>query len=244
MNTNRDLNYRLYIQRLNGFTRTSYQNELEKYMVIQSGDVETAKKNFSKIRPQFLSGKGKLSDNPVNNVRYHFIVSAAMTSRVCVDGGMNHDFAYTLSDIYIQMADKCTSCDELIDLFEEMQIDFAKRMREVKKGKAVSYHVRRCIDYIYENLHERLRVCTLAEYTGLNPAYLSKLFLKEAGVGIKDFITTAKLETAENMLKFSDFSYLDIALSLGFSSQSFFITRFKEKNGITPKQYRENYYIK
>ena len=43
------------------------------------------------------------------------------------------------------------------------------------------------------------------------------------------------------MLKYSDFSYLDISLALGFSSQSAFISVFKKVTGITPKKYKEFY---
>lgn len=100
-----------------------------------------------------------------------------------------------------------------------MQLYFAKRMRELKKENVISIHVRKCIDYIYEHLHEDLSLNVLSDYTGLNPSYLSKLFLKEKGVSLKDFVTSAKINTAENLLKYSDFSSLDISLALGYSSQ-------------------------
>ncbi len=243
MNTNRDLNYRLYVQKESGFTRTPFQTEFEKYMTIRSGDVEAVKRNFAAIRNNFWAGKGELSDDPIKNIRYHFIISVALISRVCVEGGMNHDTAYTLSDIYIRRADKCTSCEKMIDMLGEMQVDFAERMRELKKEKVISIHVRKVIDYIYEHLHEKLTVQALADFVKLNPAYLSKLFMQETGIALKDFIKKARVGTAENMLKYSEFSYSDIALSLGFSSQSAFISVFKEVNGMTPKVYRETYYM-
>ena len=43
------------------------------------------------------------------------------------------------------------------------------------------------------------------------------------------------------MLTLSDYDYSEIALALGFSSQSAFITLFKEKAGSTPKKYRDMY---
>lgn len=243
MNTNRDLNYRLYVQKTDGFTRTPFRSEFERYMVIQSGDVERVKSSFAAIRSNFQEGKGTLSDNPVRNLMYHFVVAVALISRVCVEGGLGHDVAYTLSDIYIQRADKCTECEQILDIFEQMRIDFAERMRDLKKDKVISIHVRKCIDYIYEHLHEDLSIKVLAEYVGLNQTYLSKLFQKETGRTIKEFVTHAKVTTAENLLKYSEFSYLDISLALGFSSQSAFISVFKKINGITPKKYREEHYM-
>ena len=132
--------------------------------------------------------------------------------------------------------------EELIDLFGEMELDFAERMRTLKKDNVISLHVRRCIDYIYEHLHEDLTLGVLAEHVGLNPSYLSKLFSKEKGMSIKAFITKAKISTAENLLRSSDFSCLDISLALGFSSQSAFISVFRKINGMTPKRFRELHY--
>ena len=243
INTNRDLNYRLYVQKSSGFTRTPFSNEFSRYADIRSGDVEQVRRNLVEIKSNFDAGKGRLSDDPVRNMRYHFIVGVALVSRVCVQGGLDHNTAYTLSDIYIQRADKTESVSALLDLLEEMQLDFATRMKTLKKENVVSLHVRRCIDYIYNHLHENLTIGSLAEHAGLNASYLSKLFAKETGVSIKQFITNAKVATAENMLRYSDFSYLDISLSLGFSSQSAFISVFKKATGVTPKQYREQNYM-
>ena len=128
-------------------------------------------------------------------------------------------------------------------LLGEMQIDFAVRMKELKKENVISLHVRKCIDYIYDNLHKNLSIKDIAELFNLNPSYLSKLFLKETGTTIKDFVINAKIQTAKNMLKYSEFSYLDISLALGFSSQSAFISVFKKVTGITPKKYKEEYYM-
>lgn len=240
--TDKDLNYRLYIQRNDGFTRSPFEYELSFYRAVQSGDTEQVKKRFESIRPDFMKGKGTLSQDPVRNLMYHFVTAVALVARYCVEGGLGHDTAYTLSDIYIQRADKMKNIEELIDLFGEMELDFAERMRTLKKDNVISLHVRRCIDYIYEHLHEDLTLGVLAEHVGLNPSYLSKLFSKEKGMSIKAFITKAKISTAENLLRSSDFSCLDISLALGFSSQSAFISVFRKITGMTPKRFRELHY--
>lgn len=243
MKTDRDLNYRLYIQKSGGFTRNPFEKELNFYRTIQSGDVEGVKKLFENVRKDFSEGKGTLSSDPVRNIMYHFVTAVALIARFCVEGGLPHDVAYTLSDIYIQRADKMTDVDSILDLFAEMQVDFAERMKIMKKENVISIHVRRCIDYIYEHLHEELTLSVLSEYVGLNQSYLSKLFAKETGMNIKAFVIREKVRTAENLLKNSDFSCLDISLALGFSSQSAFISTFKKLIGLTPKKYRELHYM-
>ncbi|WP_157154282.1 helix-turn-helix domain-containing protein [Brachyspira murdochii] len=44
------------------------------------------------------------------------------------------------------------------------------------------------------------------------------------------------------MLKYSDFSYLEISTYLNFSSQSHFIRVFKKYKNMTPKKYREMFF--
>ncbi len=239
MDTNRELNYRLFVQREEGFRRVSFSSEFEKYNAVSSGDVERVKENFVNIKKNYYDGKGVLSDDPVRNVLYHVIIAIAMTSRVCVENGMSHDLAYTLSDIYIRRADKCKNAEQLIDIIGEMQLDYAERMRELKKENVISIHIRKCIDYIYENLHEKLTVKSAAEFLQIDATYLSKLFVKEAGVPFREFIINAKVNTAKNMLIYSDFTFSEISLSLGFSSQSAFTSTFKKLTGMTPGKFRE-----
>ncbi len=243
METNNELNYRLYIHHEEDFSRTPYKSELERYDFISSGDVEKTKENFRKIKADYLNGKGVLSDNPLNNVRYHFIISTAIIARICVNKGMNHDTAYTISDIYIRRADKCSSIEKIIDMLGEMQVDFAERMKKLKKQNIISPHIRKCIDYIYDNLHRKITVKTAADYLKINHSYLSKLFFKETDIYFKDFVTNARINAAKNMLLHSEFSTSDISLALGFSSQSAFISVFRKVIGTTPNKFRNEYKI-
>ncbi len=132
----------------------------------------------------------------------------------------------------------------MIDMLGEMQIDFAGRMRELKKQNVISLHIRKCIDYIYDNLHKKLTVKAAAEYLKIDPTYLSKLFAKETGVYFKDFVTGARVSAAKNMLLYSDFSTSDISLSPGFSSRSAFISVFKKATEKTPNRFRNQYRIR
>jgi len=61
------------------------------------------------------------------------------------------------------------------------------------------------------------------------------------GIHFKKFIINARVNAAKNMLIYSDYSYLDISLSLGFSSQSAFISIFRKVTGTTPGKFRTAY---
>ncbi len=240
MDTGKELNYHLYIQREEEFERTDTKKEFARYDDIKNGDIEKVQENFNELRKDFFKGKGLLSKDPLRNVKYHFVVSIGVISRVCLKGGLPHDEAYTISDIYIQAVDELTTIEDVIDLLEQAQLDFAARMKKIRKNNNYSIYVRHSIDYIYDHLHENITMEQLAANENLNPSYFSKLFSQEIGTPVKAFILSVKIETAKNMLEKSDYSISDIAFSLGFSSQSAFTAAFKKLTGEPPARYKKH----
>ena len=187
-------------------------------------------------------GMGILSKNPLTNLKYHFVVTVALVTRYCIDGGMETEQAYRLSDFYIIHMDACSTIQEISDLHHEMALDFTGKMRLLQKNTALSKPVAQCIDYIYAHISARITVEDLAVCTNLSASYLSRLFKQNLGVSISDYIREKKIEKAQNLLRFSDFTYIQIANYLSFSSQSHFIQTFQHYVGMTPKQYRSSKY--
>lgn len=189
-----------------------------------------------------LEGTGVLSHNALTNIKYHFVVTAAMLTRYCIDGGLEPEQAYRLSDFYILKMDTCTTVRQIADLHHEMAKDFTGKMVLQKKSSILSKPVVQCVDYIYSHIKERITVAMLAEYTGLSESYLSRVFKQNLGISISDYIREKKIEKATHLLRYSDKSIIDIANYLSFSSQSHFIQTFENFTGMTPKKYRNKYY--
>ena len=238
MDANKELVYRLYLQRNEEFVRLDIKKEFSRYNDIMSGDVKQVKKNYAKIKENFFEGKGVLSKDPVRNCIYHLVVSVSVVARICINAGLPHDIAYTISDIYIQKADTCTNVNDVIDLIVQAHVEFAKQMKALNKHKPYSTYVRHSIDYIYDHLHEQITLKQLAANENLNESYFSKLFAKEVGTPVKSYILQVKISTAKNMLAKTDYSASYIAESLGFSSHSAFTAAFKKVTGQTPNEYR------
>ena len=189
-----------------------------------------------------LEGTGVLSRNTLTNIKYHFVVTAAMLTRYCIDGGLEPEQAYRLSDFYILKMDTCTTVRQIANLHHEMAKDFTGKMVLQKKSSILSKPVVQCVDYIYSHIKERITVAVLAEYTGLSESYLSRVFKQNLGISISDYIREKKIEKATHLLRYSDKSIIDIANYLSFSSQSHFIQTFENFTGMTPKKYRNKYY--
>lgn len=219
-----------------------YGGEYHFYDTVRKGDIRKLREEWLDKPIYESEGMGQLSADPVRNIRYHVIISVALISRYCIEGGMDPETGYSLSDLYIQRADLCRTKEELGDLHREMTLDFASHMRKMQKESVYSRHVVICMEYIYEHLHEKISVGDLAERTGLHENYLSRLFKQETGMTILQYIQGKKLEQAEYMLKHTETGISEIANDLSFSSQSYFIQVFKKKNGKTPKEYRNCYF--
>ncbi|MGN0155528.1 MAG: helix-turn-helix transcriptional regulator [Lachnospiraceae bacterium] len=241
MNLKKELFYREFVRRENDILRAPYNPELEFYSAIKSGNVA---KIHLLCQESLLekSGLGTLSANPLQDIKYHFAITAALAARYCIEGGMELSMAYNLSDFYIQKADQCKTLKEVADLHPVMCEDYTKRMKNLKKQKICSKQIAECIDYIYDHLHTRITIETLADHVNLNPSYLSRLFKRETGTTISSYIQSKKIETAQNMLIYSNYTLAQISITLAFSSQSYFTEVFRKQTGLTPAQYRTQHF--
>lgn len=220
-------------------THLPYEREMEFYQSVKMGNIKEVKRLF---KPFGGSDFGRLSDNALVNLKYHLIITVAFITRYCIEGGMEPETAYNLSDIYILRADRCANEEEIHTIHREIVEDYTERMHSIIKNKLYPKPILVCFDIISDNLHSKIGLNDLAEAVGLSPPYLSKLFHKEVGVTVSQYITQKRIEAAENLLKFSDYSCIEISNYLCFNSESYFIQVFKTYTKLTPKEYREKYF--
>ncbi len=239
MDIQKKLSHVEFINREYNVSHLSYEREMAFFESIKNGDPAEAKRLF---KPFNCEEMGKLSDDSLRNLKYHLTITVAFITRYCIEGGMEMEAAYNLSDIYIRSVDKCRTEDEINLLHREVVDDYAQRMQIIRKQNRYPKAVTMCLDYIYDNLHTKISLDKLAEITALSPAYLSKLFHKEVGLTVSGYITAKRVEAASNMLKFSDYSCIEISDYLCFSSESHFIQVFRKHTGYTPKNYREAFF--
>ncbi len=236
--------YRSYVRRDIGVKHENYEFEQNMYNLITSGNIEELERNRLEYSEDNIKEgtekevKGLLSDDPLTNEKYHFVIYTSAVARSCIAAGMPQETAFTLSDMYIRKADKCSDPEEVRRLGDKMAAEYCKQMNALNRSLVYSTAVRQTISYICDHLHCRITADELAEHTGYNRSYLSMLFKKETGVTLQDFISIKRIDTAKNMLRLTDYTYSEIASSLAFTTQSYFCRQFKNVTGFTPKEYR------
>ncbi len=241
MDIEKKLSHVEFLNREYNVSHLSYDREMEFFQNIRLGNLDVVRQLF---KPLDCEQMGRLSEDALRNLKYHLIITVALITRYCIEGGMEMETAYNLSDIYIQSIDKCYQEKEIHMLHRELVEDYAQRMQILHKETLYPKPIIICLDYIYDNLHTKIALDTLAETVGLSPSYLSRLFRREVGLTISEYIMKKRLETAENMLKYSDHSCIDISNYLCFSSESHFIQTFRKYTGYTPKAYRQKFFRK
>ena len=238
----REMVYREYVRRESDFIRAPYNPELEFYTAIKSGDIKRVREMCRQPFTDKEAGWGKLSQDYCQNIKYHFTITMALIARYCIDGGLELSKAYDLSDYYIQACDLCNDALEINELHREACMEYAKKMQELRKHKICSRPVARSIDYISDNLHRKITVAELASKNGVSAAHLTREFKKETGMTVSAYIQNMKLDTAKNMLVYSEFSPAEIAAVLAFSDQSYFTEVFRKKYGMPPGKYKKAYF--
>jgi AraC family transcriptional regulator len=98
--------------------------------------------------------------------------------------------------------------------------------------------LQQAIDYIHAHLNRDLSLAELANVVNISPTYFANLFKKVMGISPHQYVIKQRVERAAVMLKGTDLAIADIALQVGFSSQSHLTQQFKRLTGVTPKQVR------
>jgi len=228
----------LFSKREENFEHADFDREIAFYESICSGDIALVKLLST---PLCSEGCGILSKNILQNMKYHFTVSAALIARFCIKSGMTMEEAYHLSDYYIMKADECRTTEQVHAVHAEMLEGYTRKMRHIRNGVIYSKQIVKVMDYISDNLHSRILLKDAADYLHLSAAYLSRLFKTETGMTFSDYVNQKKIETAVSLLLYSEYSDLEISSLLCFSSQSHFIRIFKKYKGMTPKAYKKIY---
>ncbi|RYD98242.1 MAG: AraC family transcriptional regulator, partial [Sphingobacteriales bacterium] len=93
------------------------------------------------------------------------------------------------------------------------------------------------INYIKQNLHQKLSLEKIAKMAYLSKSSFFKLFKQELGLSPNEFITRERIGQAKQLLKLQK-SIKEVAYQTGFADANYFIKTFKAMVGLTPRNYQ------
>jgi AraC-like DNA-binding protein len=220
----------------NGKIHHPYVYEQNFLQYIREGNLEKARETFEKDiydKAGVLSKKSSLRSEKNLNICHTTLVT-----RAAIEGGLDPEQAFTMSDMVIQCIEEIDNTKELQDYRNTVTMEFVKMVNQVNKCKYPS-PVRVCENYIKSHIYEHISVKHLSKLTALNPNYLSSMFKATTGFSVLDFINKERIHEARKLLITTDRSLTDISTLLNFFDQSHFTKAFKKYTGVTPKIFRD-----
>lgn len=157
----------------------------------------------------------------LNNKEYEKILSLY---KIIYDDAIN-----TIDDNVI------SNCFSIIVALLERNINF--KFNSIAKTN-YSTLVASIVDLIENYHYSNLKLNDLAVRFSISQSTLIHRFKKETGYTIINYKIKCQIEEAKNLLKITNLTITSIASEVGFNDTSHFTKVFKEKEGITPKEYR------
>lgn len=199
---------------------------LNTYMEIGKRD------ELKKIISDFLKqteGKGKRIKDYMR-VLYYRLISAAITIQYSRGENMNHQL-----DLYFFDESVCQD----IPVFQNWADTLVDRIVPNLTQKEIPELIQSVKKYICNNIDRNLTRESIANEAHISPSYLSRLFHKETGEKLSDYILRKRIGRAKEMLKNTDEKITFISQEIGYSNDSYFIKTFKSVTGMTPYEYRK-----
>lgn len=105
-------------------------------------------------------------------------------------------------------------------------------------GSETQRIVRKAIAYLHERYMESISLDDAARYVGMSKEYLARCFHQEMGLTLVTYLNRYRVKQAKVFLEEGERSLTEVALEIGFSSNTYFSRVFKQEVGMSPSEYK------
>lgn len=164
------------------------------------------------------------------------------------DAAYDQEFIYALKTTGIFCKPSCksrTPNKQNVYIFENAEQAISAHFRPCKRCKPTNERlpdhewVDQITNYINMNYHEPLKLQTIADMCHGSPYHLHRTFKRIMGETPVEYIQQLRIDKATEFLRQSNKSISDISVKIGMPNTSYFITLFKKRVGLTPREYRD-----
>ena len=124
----------------------------------------------------------------------------------------------------------------------QTMVDVIKNTDQQREWLGVPQFVQQVRGYLAEHYAERITLDDLSAQFAVSKFYLQKQFKHYVGYSPSEYLLQVRLTRAKEFLRTSDLPVAQIAADVGIQNVSYFINLFHRAEGITPAQYRINWW--
>ena len=157
------------------------------------------------------------------------------------------DFSYCREALRLQITDyilKPVNYEEFGTCIDNLKIGLFQQQTCRQDAPQEERTIHSITRYLQEHLTEDISLSLLAEEFHLHPQYISQLFKSEIGVNFLAYLTNIRMERAKQLLLTTSLSITEVSEQSGYGDYRVFTKVFKKSEGITPSQYRRDFWEK
>jgi AraC family transcriptional regulator len=121
----------------------------------------------------------------------------------------------------------------------EKYTDAATEKPDFRGGLPIR-QLRKVEDHVREHLAEDISVEALAELVERSPFHFSRVFKQATGMTPLQFVTRERITRAQQLIRETSRSLIEIALEVSYTSPSSFSKVFRRITGVTPTEFRSS----
>ena len=140
---------------------------------------------------------------------------------------------------YTDNLDKHIHIAELLDSYIRLLYEKSVSSGRKTNQSHCSLKLKEIIEYVSYNYTKNITLKQLSALYFMNEKYLGRIFKKQTGYSLHEFINKIRLQKAKQMLENTGKSVLEISLDCGYNNVTYFNRCFFRKYNKTPTQYRE-----
>lgn len=211
-----------------------FQKMILHYM--RSGNVFEIKKEFTETDFFYLLKLKLTTIEQLRQIYFGYIIICCINAME-----MNVDIhkAEMILETYKSKEFFIKSVDELKAFLINISVDYCNEIDKVEKFKIESQIVKKCVQYINNNIQSRISLSELSEYCNVSMRTINRHFNECYGMSVAKYIMQKKLKETAFLLVNTDMSFSQISNHFSFSSQSHFNNAFKKQYLCTPQMYRD-----
>lgn len=210
-----------------------YQVEAEAEILIgiKACNIDIATNGVVKFFNNLLEVKGL----DIQQIREMILRLVYQIDRILIDAGI--DYERVSRHIQVQSIFQFQTLNDLTRYIDELVKKTILFLNIENKSK-FRYEINKAISYINDHYSEPIDLNMVAEHIHLSMYYVSRLFKKETGRSVIDYLNEIRVENAKIMLKETDLKLYEIAEKVGYHDNVYFGQIFKKYTNVCPGDYR------
>ena len=222
---------------------SDYAKALEERYIIENQFLKAVSQGLYLKAEQIIKDLATMSfeqrtTDSLRNLQNYCIILNTLLRKAAESGAVHPLHIDRISSDFAKKIEAVTSLESGAKLQQEMTRKYCLLVRN-HSMKGYSLLTQKAVIEIDSDLTADLSLNALAKFLNINASYLSKLFKKETGSTLTEYVNRKRIEHGIFLLNTTTLQIQTIAQYCGIPDINYFTKLFKRQVGKTPTEYRD-----